>query len=84
MQVSLGLAEAIVTALVTANNYTVSVNYQGSTNNVNATQVADVFLAGLQDSITPCARNVSSSSNATSGSEQYFTAIAQVCIPAQL
>lgn len=73
VQVSLSLAEAVVTALVTASNYTVTV---GNTS-VNATQVVNVYLAGLQDALTPCAKNVSSSSNDTT-SGAYFTTIAQV------
>lgn len=83
-QISLGLAQAYVTALVTANNYSVTVDHQGSTNTVNATQVANNFIAGLQDALTPCARNVSSSSNTTSGSNEYFAAIASVNSPTTL
>ena len=78
MQVSLGLAEAVVTALVTANNYSVTVEYNGNSNSVNASEVANVFLAGLQDAVTPCAMNVSSTTNATSGSAAYFEDIATV------
>lgn len=78
MQVALGLSEAVVTALVTAKNYTVTVNFNGTNNAVNTTQVLDVFLAGLQDGLTPCARNVSGSSNATSGSTAYFENISTV------
>ena len=78
LQVSLGLAQAIVTSMITANNYTVTVDYQGGSNRVNASQVANVFVAGLQDGVTPCARNVSTSTNATTGSSAYFNTIAQV------
>ena len=78
LQVSLGLAEAVVTALVTANNYSVTVEYNGNSNSVNASEVAEVFLAGLQDAVTPCAMNVSSTTNATSGSDAYFEDIAAV------
>ena len=78
---SLALSEAVVTALVTAKNFTVTVNFNGSTNTVNTTQVVDVFLAGLQDGVTPCARNVTSGSNATTGSTAYFENISSVRAP---
>ena len=84
LQMSLGLAEAVVTALVTANNYSVTVEYNGNSNSVNASEVADVFLAGLQDAVTPCAMNVSSTTNATSGSDAYFEDIATVRFQVQL
>ena len=83
MQVSLALSEAVVTALVTAKNFTVTVNFNGSTNTVNTTQVVDVFLAGLQDGVTPCARNVTSNSTATAGSTAYFENISSVRASAQ-
>ncbi len=78
MQVSLALSEAVVTALVTAQNFTVTVVFNGTTNTVNSSEVVDVFLAGLQDAVTPCARNVTSTSNATAGSTTYFENISSV------
>jgi len=77
--VGLGLAEAIVTAFVTAKNYTVTVNFNNQNVTINSSQVLDVFLAGLQDALTPCAKNVTSTGSATAGSTEYFSSIASGC-----
>jgi hypothetical protein len=77
--VGLGLAEAVVTAFVTAKNYTVTVNFQGQNVTINSSQVLDVFIAGLQDGLTPCAKNVTSNSTATSGTPEYFSSVASGC-----
>jgi hypothetical protein len=76
---SLSLAQAIVTALVTAENYTVTVDFNGAQNTVNGSEVVAAYIAGLQDGLTPCARNVTSSNTTTVGSSDYFNLIAQRC-----
>jgi len=48
---------------------------------INSSQVLDVFLAGLQDALTPCAKNVTSTGSATAGSTEYFSSIASVTPP---
>lgn len=77
--VGLGLAEAIVTAFVTAKNYTVTVNFNDQNVTINSSQVLDVFLAGLQDALTPCAKNVTATGTAEAGSAEYFSEIAEGC-----
>ena len=81
VQVSLSLAQAIVTATLTAANYTVTVDYNGKTSTVNSSEVVAAFIAGLQDAVTPCARNVTSSNSTAVGSSNYFNNIAQVLRP---
>ena len=47
---------------------------------INSSQVLDVFLAGLQDGLTPCAKNATSTTSTASGSPAYFSNIASVRI----
>lgn len=77
--ISLGLAEAVVTAFVTAKNYSVTVKFNDQNMTINSSQVLDVFLAGLQDGLTPCAKNVTANATATVGTPAYFSNIASNC-----
>ncbi|KAK9810582.1 hypothetical protein WJX73_001788 [Symbiochloris irregularis] len=65
------IAEAWTTAMAVAQNNTDT--------GTNATQVAEVFLASLQDAVVPCQSSLKP--NARPGTEAYATAVADACCP---